>query len=536
MALPADGIWPPPHCKDAYDNYEIWDAWYSGDTSRLASVYGGATSAATSSTSEKSFEPRRHTTGGLVGMWNRFWWGRPISQNTPPVKIHVPLASDIAATFSDLLFAESPKIFIPSEEGEDKTSTEKTDDRLQLILEENGMDSLLLEAGELCSAYSGVFLRINVDQSVTQVPILTAVSPKAAVPEFQWGRLKAVTFWSRLSRDGAKVYRHLERHEPGFILNAVYKGTEEKLGTPVSLDMFDETRGVQPEVKTGTTTLTAQYIPNVKPNRLNVGSDLGRSDYSGIELVMDALDECFTSWMRDIRLGKGRLTVPRTLVEGLGEGKGGNFDTEVEVYSPVETIDNPNVPPLITVSQFAIRSAEHAQTAKALKEEAVSGAGLSPRTMGLQGDAATTATENRFLERKSLNSRSRKIGYVQLALRHYITALLEVDNEWFGSDNAAVPPTIEFPKPMVEDIRQLSETADLLNRAEAASIETLVQLIHPDWDKQNVDEEVAKIMEEKGISVVDPEQAFQQTAGLAANPDAPVSPAIQAPVGESGGL
>ncbi|NKR53031.1 hypothetical protein GS481_02445 [Rhodococcus hoagii] len=57
------------------------------------------------------------------------------------------------------------------------------------------------------------------------------VDADRAIPEFRWGRLVAVTFWSELTGgDGQEVWRHLERHEPGYIVHAVYKGTATSLG------------------------------------------------------------------------------------------------------------------------------------------------------------------------------------------------------------------------------------------------------------------------------------------------------------------
>lgn len=49
-------------------------------------------------------------------------------------------------------------------------------------------------------------------------PLLTACQPDNAVPEFRFGMLRAVNFWREL--DGsteAKVWRYIERHEPGRI-------------------------------------------------------------------------------------------------------------------------------------------------------------------------------------------------------------------------------------------------------------------------------------------------------------------------------
>lgn len=49
---------------------------------------------------------------------------------------------------------------------------------------------------------------------------------------------------------------------------------------------------------------------------------------------------------------------------------------------------------------------------------------------------------------------------------------------------------------------QLAQTALALRNAEAASTKTRVQMLHPDWDSQAVDDEVALILSES--SAVEP--------------------------------
>ena len=80
--------------------------------------------------------------------------------------------------------------------------------------------------------------------------------------------LSAVTFWEELSRDDKEVIRHLERHEVGYILHAVYKGTPTDLGKPTDMGAFPETADLESVIETGIPKLTAEYIPNMKPNRL----------------------------------------------------------------------------------------------------------------------------------------------------------------------------------------------------------------------------------------------------------------------------
>lgn len=77
---------------------------------------------------------------------------------------------------------------------------------------------------------------------------------------------------------------------------------------------------------TGARRPTAVYVPNMRLHRKIRRTPLGRSDFDGIEPVMDQLDEALTSWMRDLRLAKGRLVVPDAFLQSQGPGKGASWD------------------------------------------------------------------------------------------------------------------------------------------------------------------------------------------------------------------
>ena len=47
---------------------------------------------------------------------------------------------------------------------------------------------------------------------------------------------------------------------------------------------------------------------------------------------------------------------------------------------------------------------------------------------------------------------------------------------------------------------------ELLNRATAVSTELKVRMAHPDWNEQDVMDEVARIQKEQGLAVPDPTQ------------------------------
>ena len=504
MPLPTGGAWPPKELDCVRDKQAVWDAWYSGDPDALSSVYGGQTGNDPGGTGFFSSEHGgwRASVGRTLSRW---FWGNPTPSGERRSKLHVPLASDIAMTSSALLFSEPPII----------TSTDTgTSKRLDQLVDD-GMHGTLLESAELAAAGGGTYLRVVWDRELYDAPWLDAHPTSHAVPEWQWGRLAAVTFWRTLEADGDRVVRHLERHEPGFILHGLYEGSRDELGIRVPLTDHPATAPLAgllgasgDAIPTNIKQLTAVYIPNMRPNRIWRGipaaAHLGRPDIAGAEPLLDALDEVYTSWMRDVEIGKGRIIVPSSYLESNGPGRGGSWDAERRVYSTLNMLPRAGGEATIEAVQFDIRVTEHRETAQDLVEQILRSAGYSSQTFGEQGQAAVTATEVVARERQSFTTRNRKIVYWRPALQEAVEALLAIDKAVYGTSVTVERPDIEFGDSVSEDPQTIATTAELLRRAEAASTDTLVRMQHPDWEDEQVKEETDRILKESGRMLADP--------------------------------
>ena len=349
--------------------------------------------------------------------------------------------------------------------------------------------------------------------------MLSAVDADAAIPEFRWDRLTAVTFFTvvqgndylggaGLVSDDRAVYRLLERHEPGVILSGLYSGTRDHLGVPVPLDSLASFAfPPEPEILTGIDNLTAVYIPNVGPNRIFRGTALGRSDYDGVEAEMDALDEAATSLMRDLRLARARLIVPQEMLETTGTGKGAKFDLDQEVWEAapagVPSFGNDN---LITPSQFAIRATDHLAVIRSKLETIITAAGYSVTSFGLDEPrrVPATATEIVNRERQSFLTRSKKIAYWTPPLEEILETLLAVDVAQGSSNHAVYRPRVDFADSIRDDAQQTATVVHIWRSAEAASAETRVRALHPKWTDAEVAAEVTKILEEGAAPVPPP--------------------------------
>lgn len=485
--------WPPEGWADVYREYVEHSAWYSGDPEQLAEVYGGELSVVAN-------PPR----------W-KFWArgreeGRRYNSRS---QIHVPLAGDIAATSSALLFSEAPEFLIPEAHEENAPSDAKAAQaRLDEIVTEGGVIDRLSEAAETAAAMGGVFIKPDWDTSVADMPLLSVVQADNAVPEFRYGRLQAVTCWRVVKgADSQKIYRHLERHSVnssgmGMIEHALYEGSRERLGVRITLTGSPDTANLQDGLVLPFMGIGIRYIANMRPNRKHRGSPLGQSDYAGAEGLLDALDETFTSWMRDIRLARARLVVPEEFLEVTD--KGPRFDMDREVYA---ALDMDPTGGTITPVQFAIRVDEHQRTAVELVERIISHAGYSPQTFGLHIEGrAESGTALRVRERKTLTTQQRKRRYWEPGIEDVLEMMLYIDREIFNASTPVFRPQVTMADSIADDPMEVAQTIALLHSAAAISLYERVRMRHPEWKTPQIMEEVARLEQEQGLAVPDPMQ------------------------------
>jgi hypothetical protein len=492
VPLPVDtsAPWPPANLSQIAADITEADAWWSGNADRLAALYG-----------------RKQATSQ-----RRFFWSRTGTTQKPADRVHVPIAADIASVSADLLFGEDLKVTIPEAHGETPDAVAvATEERLLAIIDEAQTQTALIEGAEVCSGLGGVYLRPVWDPAVAPYPLLDVVHADRAVPEWRWGRLTAVTFWRIVATDGETVWRHLERHEPGWVMHGLYAGDRDKLGPRMPLDKLAATAGLDDEMNLTALlgrpdVLLPSYVPNARPNRRHRGTPFGRQDTAGLESLMDSLDEAMTSWIRDIRIGKSRIVVPDEFLDRGGRGAGAWFDTDREIFSPLQMDPAEAAKAGITPVTFPIRMAEHQGTVDDLVRRIATSAGYSASSLGMDGEgAAMTATEVDARTSLSNQTTAKKRRYWAPNLADLYELMLLIDAQVFNSGVVPMRPSIEFPES--DDARGTAEVLNLVTLAKAASIETRVAMLHPEWEDTQVQAEVERIKAEESIAT-DPTGGF----------------------------
>ena len=432
-------------------------------------------------------------------------------------KIHVPLAADIAATSSDLLFSEEPRFTCYDEETEDNESNQQR--RLDFLVKKNGIHSKLNEAAENAACAGDVYLKLNWWKDKLEFPILTVANGDSAWPEFLFGLLQCIHFFSVVKADyrTGKVIRAYERYERGKIIMALFSGNEYNLGSEMPEDDLRRL-GFEKTIITPVDDMLAVHIPNIKPNREFRDGHMGRSDFDGQRDMMDELDETYSSWMRDIRLAKARTIVPAEYLRRKPKDmfKDGEytyeFDEDVETLVALD-IDTQNgkAGNPITLSQFDIRAQEHAATCADLICRIVTSAGYAPQTFGLNIEGmAQSGTALHIRENKSYKTSGKKQAYWTAALEQIMTAMVHLDAALYSGAGSDVDDEVKvhFSESMASDISTISAAVKMIHDAQAASIETKVSMLHPDWTKKQISEEVRRIMDEQGMGMDNPDMGL----------------------------
>lgn len=506
MPLPQPGNtpWPPTQLEIPHADMDMWRAWYSGEANHLAAVYGGVAAYTRNGVARAFFEvDKRRAAGGEL----RMFWGQDPSPGQQAAKLHVPIAADIAETSANLLWSDVPQVTVDGD-STDKATAKTTTAQIGRYLDDRG-HAKMREAAELAASLSNVYLRVVWDTDLRPRPWTDVLQPESVVPEWRWGALASAIVWRELAplKDEGEAWRLLEHHTPGMIEYGLYKGRVGILGELMDLGDHPDTEWLmqrtnsQGQQSTGIDRLLITHVPNVLPNRIWDGvpgtAPLGRSDYSGIEPAMDALDETWTSWMRDLRLGKASLLLPQSMLDTDGPGSGGSYDLDREVRVALNMLDEAGKDS-ITQVQFKIRVEEHEATAKALRRQILSSAGYSAQSFGEEGAVAVTATEVAARKEESLTTRGTKILYQRPALLEHLTTMMMVDVRHCGAKGVdpAAELTASWPQAVQPDPESVARTLSLLDSAGAISTFMKVKMREPSWDDADVWAEVQRIRDD----------------------------------------
>jgi hypothetical protein len=486
---------PPVDWAFYYDKMEEWATWYSGEADYLVKYY---------------------TTKAYSEFENNVFWAR-MQYEERITAIHNPLAGSIAEMGAKLLFSESPRIQF------NKTSL--SGKRFDECLKGINLNSLLLESAELAGAMSGIFLKIDIDTNLSNQPLLSSVCPQQAFPIFYRGELyQLLTFREclRIEKNGMTTVYRLFEHRKIVNKNCVIeyklmKGKPDNVGKEVENSEIEETAemDLSPITITNLQGLGAVYIPNLKPNKLLPGSDIGINDFNSSIPLLDSYDEAWSSWIRDIELGMGKIFVDEELLNKSKDSYTGESKSYLEKFNNFSScfiklnmdsykFDGGSSANPINPVQFAMRTDEHSKNCNSLSSEIIQRCGYSPQTFGLDNEGrAESGTALRIRERASFLTREAKSRYWITGLNKLFKQYQIIDKSIFNKTSDIENISIELEDSIISDAKEISEILQNLNNATAISTYLKVKMQHPDWEEKEILNEVDNINKDNGIITED---------------------------------
>lgn len=484
----------PPYPFDvAAARYVEHRAWWASDMATIESIYTGKNSV----THLHNGMPHR---GGVMGSLSKMFWGQPLPAGEDRVRLHLPLAGDVAQKSASILFGEIPSIELPDFEEKNKTGQE----RLNLIMGSDEAHAELLKSAEYASALGGAYLAPAWDIEVADHVFPKAYRADVALPVFRHGRLATVKLWTEYRQDdGQAVFRLIEQHERGLIRFTLHEGGERFLGRSVPITTLEETahyaKLISPveylalstdskytiSIATGIEEMAVAYYPNMMPNpdweNLGALASVGRSDYYGIEPVFDKTDQLWSSLFRDVENGAGRVTLPKAYLETGGQGEGSAFDSGRNYYVGIEALGQAgdSLASQMQISQFEIRDDVHLNVIDALERRVLRTIGLSPKEFGKTNPRGGTKTGIEVMDDRSETEATRDVKgiYVRPALAKNARVCLAIDKQVFPGKGGGEfgTPVVTFARISQEDPEKRARTLQLLDSARSIAIEDRVR-------------------------------------------------------------
>lgn len=342
---------------------------------------------------------------------NHFW--RAV--NTNMVRVHSPFAATISNAFGALLFSNSPEIKVDSNK---VTVTRKMQNRLNDILDVNDILSLLQEAAQYQS-YSGmVGLKLNIEQTITDVPLITLYPKERMNIHKKYNQVIYIDFIDYFNDGDHKL---ISRYGRGYI---TYKLLD-KNGKRVPIDTLEETAGLEDVAFYKDERLIPIVFAEVVQNKSG-----DRSDYDGLIPLFHALDETYSTMMNYIRKTKPNVKITEDLaIKDPITNKPlprSDFDNNIIVLDSVpnqtgnETkIERDITDPVIAGFEASIDK---------IREEILMKVSLSPGTLGLSiGGARESSEALEVRERSSARIRQEKLAIWQEKLASFLSAALILD-------------------------------------------------------------------------------------------------------------
>lgn len=420
-------------------------------------------------------------------------------------RIYTPIAvgREVCNLSADMLFSAEPEITFEDDEA-----------LLEKVQDANGLSARLVAMAAVIAAQGRGGLRIITDTEVSEEsPLITHVHEHeviwderhggfvvggAVIIERQFG-----TMTGGLQGD---VYRLVEEHTPGRVTRYLHKGSSAALGNEVALDTLDEFAGLPEEEETGLDQPTLVRWDNVSG---------GYSDMQGATSLLDRIDAEVSQGAEKSEKSRPISFAPAELFDK--DGKLDRSGIVIVAKDRYTEMGREDLSKRFGTIQPEFASSEVISWIDFLIDTGLMMMGYSKASYGRdQGGSADSGKALRLRQARTLLKKAGKDRQATEA----ITNALAIAMAWEDGGSKVADYRVEMklgdglPRDTLEDAQEVG----IWSSAEAISTEEKVRVRRPDWDQQQVDEEVARIEEETPQGPTPPAIGTPVAAGELAPP------------------
>lgn len=433
-----------------------------------------------------------------------------------------PLAGRIAEAKADLIFGEAPEF---------KAGAETDQGNVDGWVEENSLPSELQSAAQVCVSEGEVWWRVLVDKDAADYPILEWHSRTTVFPYYRGRKLLAVAFISIIEED-KRAWRYVELHAEGIVLNRLFEIPNPQVtqrttanlklpqathpgrqfGQPVNLSERAETVDLPEEWPHDTGSLLAGRIIN----RRGRDPRIGVSDYSRVRDLLFSLNEATIIGHGNLRLtARKRAVVDSSVltpsVDSAGREIGPpEFDSGEELFirDQLDQSLDGNRPAPFHVLEYSFDAAALVVWDLHVEDKILIRTRTAPQLVGRHTEGAQTGPALRARLLDSILDANGKARFWDDESPKAAVAIQLVDalpdaRGGYGRKYAkpGEPPVIERKSVLPED-----EEGQVRRHAQAVgsgleSQFTAIQDLNPEWDEDDVKEELVRIAEEGRVAL-----------------------------------
>jgi len=385
-----------PKSKMEYEDYLLQEKylWFLGNEDLIADFYHGSTTTYTSINTRKSY----------------YYY----NINSSIRVVHSGVPSLISYSKARLLTSGGVEQKAYNKKGKtEEKENEKETELLNEILKENKSNDLIVKSAMTESWGRKFGWKISFDNNISEYPIIEKYSPLRYKAHYMRGRLRGMTFFEDYIGTHNNKYQLHEEYGYGFIRYKLFKITITGL-KEVPLTTLPETESLKDNETIPVDLLLCGEKESIK------------SDYQGIVSEFDAIDEAWSQFLDEIRMGREETYIPEILMQGK------TFDKFRKHYTETGTDNKENSENKISHNQPAIRSDEYIKAINALFTNILAVTGLSPITVGINDGIGANSDDEALQKREtaSIRTRNEMIKAWEPYLEDFYMTLLRAYGWW----------------------------------------------------------------------------------------------------------